>query len=232
MLPVVLIMGSFTQCEKSRQEIPVNIPDRSLLNGLIAAGIDVNGDGLISMKEAEATRAIVLAPSGIKDLTGLEAFINLDSLSINLNPLSQIDLAGNPSLRFLKFTSCELTDINVTGNTALVELNVGYNRLRELDLSRNRSLEKLVFNNNWITSIDLQFNTDLVKMISCGNQLTSLDISNNIALKLIGFDNMPMLTEVCVWTLPFPPPGISTLQEFSPNVAFTESCSTSGLEKD
>ncbi len=63
------------------------------------------------------------------------------------------------------------------------------------------------------------------KMISCGNQLTFLDISNNTNLTLAGFDNMPMLTKVCVWALPFPPSGVSLLMGFSPNVVFEMGCS-------
>jgi len=55
-------------------------------------------------------------------------------------------------------------------------------------------------------------------MISCGNLLTELDISNNTQLVRIGFDNMPMLHEVCVWTLPFPPPGVELLMDYSLNV--------------
>ena len=76
-----------------------------------------------------------------------------------------------------------------------------------------------------ITSLDLSANLGLTKMISCGNQLTRLDISRHTALELIGVDNMPMLTEVCVWTLPFPPDGVIVLQEFSPNINFTTTCS-------
>jgi hypothetical protein len=61
-------------------------------------------------------------------------------------------------------------------------------------------------------------------MISCGNQLSYLDISMHPNLTRIGVDNMPMLTEVCVWTLPFPPEGIVILQDYSPNIEYTTGC--------
>ena len=142
--------------------------------------------------EAEATGTLLIPPSAIRDLTGLEAFINLDSLSITLNPLSSMDLSGNSALRYLMCTYCELTS---------------------LDLS-----------NNLLTSLDLSANTGLTKMVTCGNQLSRLDISKHSALTLIGIDNMPMLTEVCVWTLPFPPSGVTTLQGFSPNINYITTC--------
>lgn len=222
MLFIVTLISS--QCDKSQPESPVHIPDGSFLGALIAAGIDADGDGRISYSEAEAARSLVLPPSGITDMTGLEALVNLDSLSITLNPLTTMDLSANTTLRFLSCTSCELTELDVSGNLELEHLNCGRNMLRELDVSKNLSLVTLVCNNNLLTGLNLRNNKVLVKMISCGNLLTTLDISNNIALKLVGVDNMPMLTEVCVWTLPFPPPGVTTLQEFSPNIVYVEQC--------
>ena len=221
---VILTTGCLFQCDTSMEIVLVNIPDDSFLSGLVAAGVDSDGDGQISRHEARVTRSLLLPPSGISDLTGLEAFIHLDSLYITLNPLKRIDLSANASLRYLSCTSCELTTLDVSENLLLEELDCGRNLLEELDVSRNLSLVKLVCNNNLLTDLDISVNTALVKMISCGNQLTTLDISNNTALLLVGFDNMPMLTEVCVWTLPFPPPGVTTLQEFSPHVVFTDRC--------
>ena len=72
---------------------------------------------------------------------------------------------------------------------------------------------------------DKVFMGALSTMICCGNRLTSLDISKHTALRMIGYDNMPLLTEVCVWTLSFPPPGVSVLREFSPNLVYTVICS-------
>lgn len=211
-------------CEKSPDEELVHIPDKAFLDGLIAGGVDTNGDGQISFAEAEATQSIVLPPSGISDLTGLDAFIKLDSFSITLNPLSGLDLSANTGLKYAECTYCELANLDVSENLLLEVFICSRNQIEELDVSQNLSLHTLVCKNNLLTSLDLSVNVDLVKMISCGNELSILDISNNTKLELIGFDNMPMLTEVCVWTLPFPPPGVTTLQGFSPNVVFTDQC--------
>ena len=91
---MIMAIGLIAACDKSGPEAFVQIPDGAFLNGLIASGVDKNGDGQISYQEAEATAAIKLPPSGITDLTGLEAFINLDSLTITLNPLSSLDNIG------------------------------------------------------------------------------------------------------------------------------------------
>jgi len=225
MLKLILFSSLLAGCDNSTEEEIVNVPDSAFLDGLIADGVDKNGDGLISYQEAEATEALLIPPSGITDLTGLEAFFNLDSLTITLNPLSGIDLSANSALRYLECTSCELTTLDVSNNLLLEELICGRNFLTELDISNNQSLAKLVCNNNLLTSLDLSAIKSLTKMISCGNQLSRLDISMHASLVLIGVDNMPMLTEVCVWTLPFPPEGIIVLQGFSPNINFISTCS-------
>jgi hypothetical protein len=222
---LILAPGLFFGCDKEAPEALVEIPDHGFMDALLGQGVDSNGDGLISMVEAEAVKTLVIPPSGITDLTGLEAFIRLDSFSITLNPLSGIDLTASTALRYLEATSCELSSLDVSHNLLLETLICGRNNLSELDVSHNQSLLTLVANNNLFTSLDLSANTRLRTMISCGNQLSSLDISRLSGLTSIGVDNMPMLTEVCVWTLPFPPEGIVVLQGFSPNIIFTTTCS-------
>jgi hypothetical protein len=213
-----------TQCQKEDPGETVHIPDQAFLEALIAQGIDGNGDGIISYTEAEQTQSIVLGPLGITDLTGLEAFVNLDSFSITLNPLLGLDLTRNVSLRYLSCESCELTTLNLEENGALQELNCGRNIFTSLDVSNNISLKRMTCNNNLLTTLDLSKNLELLLMISCGNRLTSLDLSANTSLTKIGIDNMPMLENVCVWTLPFPPDGVGILMGYSPNVKFTTDC--------
>jgi hypothetical protein len=218
-------MVLYAGCDNSDQEEIVPIPGKAFLDALIANGADLNGDGLISYPEAEATEAIVLPPSGITDLNGLETFVNLDSLTITLNPLGGINLSANTSLSYLEVTSSELTHLDISANHLLETLICGRNRLTEIDFSNNPALTTLIVNNNLLASLELSSITSLSTMISCGNQLGYLDISMHAELTKIGVDNMPMLAEVCVWTLPFPPEGIIVLQDFSPNIQYTTGCS-------
>jgi Leucine-rich repeat (LRR) protein len=221
---LLLFPAFIRECEKSPQNT-VEIPDPAFLNALISRGIDNNHDGLISHAEAEAIEFLLLPPSGITDLKGLEAFVNLDSLTITLNSLKAIDLSSNSALRYLDITYCELRDLDLGGNPQLETLICSRNSLTALDLSNNRELKTLVINNNQLSSLDLSPVRSLTTLITCGNEVRYLDISMHPELTKIGVDNMPMLTEVCVWTLPFPPEGILVLQEFSPNIQYTTNCS-------
>lgn len=271
-LVILLSLTLFAQCKKGDDKALVHIPDQNFLNELLEAGVDKDGDGQISYSEAESTLSLFLGPSNIKDLKGIEAFIELDTLDVYVNPLSPPDLSANFALRYLALRGCGLTQLDISKNAALkhldltgnegldsfletldlsgnpelevllilgneltaldlsqnprlLKINCSRNRIQELDLSSNLLLSEFKGTNNLLKNLDVRLNTALVVMVSCGNQLSTLDVSQNIHLKLIGFDNMPSIGEVCVWTLPFPPEGVRLLMGFSPNVYFTTSCS-------
>ncbi len=264
----VLPFLALVQCRQTSHEEIVSIPDQGFLKALVDLGVEKNGDGLISYPEAEATFSISLSPSSISDLSGLEAFINLDSLMIHMNPISNLDLSSNTSLKYLSCTACELKQLDVSynpflmyldcsggaamsntlthldlsmnpdleildcsenrlvsldlsNNQNLIELSCGRNQIEKLDVSINRTLIKLLVNNNLLTGIDVSNNTSLTKLITCGNQLIDLDVSGNTDIVILGVDNMTTIYEVCVWTTPFPPPGVIVLSDYSPNVYFT-----------
>jgi hypothetical protein len=219
-----LFTALLISCEETPQETPVEIPDKAFLQVLIDLGTDTNKDGQISQEEAEVVSTLTVPPSGITDLTGLEAFTRLDSLTITLNPLEGIDLSGNGALRYLECTYCELSTLDLSNNLELEELICNRNQLRELAISLNRSLVKLTCKNNLLSSLDLSANVGLTKMVSCGNMLNRLDISMLPNLTILGVDNMPMLTEVCVRALPFPPEGVTVIMGFSPNINFITTC--------
>jgi Leucine-rich repeat (LRR) protein len=108
------------------------------------------------------------------------------------------------------------------------------NLLTGLDLTKNTGLEFLICEDNLLNSINLSGLTSLNLLYCGGNQLTSLDLSTNTSLGSFGYyyytyalsiANMPSLQKVCVWTIPFPPAGLKTDDNGSPNVYFTTDCS-------
>jgi N-acetylneuraminic acid mutarotase len=188
----------------------VTIPDTAFLYALIEEGVDTNEDSLISYAEAEAILSLDVRESGISDMTGMEAFINLDSLICSENQIDSLD---------------------VSNNTALKLLDCSVNQLASLDVSENAALTSLLCSNNQLTTLDVSKNIALEVLGCDGNQLTSLDISNNNLIGSGDFDytelNLaanPSLKYVCVWTIPFPPAGVIIDTTGSPNVYFTTNC--------
>jgi len=58
-----------------------------------------------------------------------------------------------------------------------------------------------------------------------GNVLSALDVSGNLDLWNLFIEDMPTLTAVCVWELPFPPENVMVGVTGSPNAYFTTECS-------
>ena len=86
-------------------------------------------------------------------------------------------------------------------------------------------LERLDLAGNQLTTLDLSNNINLGDCDFDLNYLTTLDISNNNKIYQIEIQGMPSLTEVCVWTLPFPPRSVYVRDANSPNIYFTTECS-------
>jgi len=236
----------------------VNIPDTAFLHALIEYGVDINGDGLISYTEAEAVNGLDVSENSITNMTGIEAFVNLETLVcgrnqftsldvsycknlINLDlsaycsypgcwdgTIATLDISKNTELEILNCSGNSLTSLDVSNNTALLELRCVDTKLTSLNVSNNNALAKLICWNNQLTSLDLSNNTALVELDLCFNQLTSLDVSNNTSLYFFDMRGMTSLFEVCVWD-DFSIANQGVDTSGSPNVYFTTDCSTSAL---
>ncbi|KPJ98604.1 MAG: hypothetical protein AMJ60_07700 [Desulfobacterales bacterium SG8_35] len=138
------------------EQQPVNIPDTAFLYALIDEGVDTNGDSLISFEEAEATIALNvssytetgLCNGIISDLTGIEAFLNLNTLDCSCNQLTALDVTNNTALKSLICAENNLSEVDVSNNPELISLNVSLNDLTTLDISMNSQLESLFIGDN------------------------------------------------------------------------------------
>jgi len=203
----------------------VNIPDNNFKNKLLIHYplIDTNNDGEIQFSEAEAiTETIDVSgtfanPGEITDLTGIEAFINIDELKCEYNQLSSLSLNSNTILEDLFCDFNEITELDISNNTTLRTLSCSNNLLTSLDVLNNVNLEFLqcnfgiletldVSNNlilhylyvqvNQITNLDLTNNQELYVLICDDNQLTNLNLSNNINLRGIECKSNTNLTYI------------------------------------
>ena len=122
-----------------------NFPDpqfRALL-----ARFDQDGDGLLIPDEFLAVKEIDCEKNQeIYDLTGIELFTELESLSCWMCPLSSLDVSKNPNLKYLDCCETGLTSLDLSENTQLHQLWAYGNQFTELDLSNCYYLSKAVKN--------------------------------------------------------------------------------------
>ena len=84
----------------------VSIPDAAFLTALIEEGVDTDDDGVISFGEAKSVSYLRVLSTEIRDLKGIGAFVNLDTLLCRTVQISEIDLSKNIKLKCLSCDGC------------------------------------------------------------------------------------------------------------------------------
>ncbi len=147
------------------------IPDARFERALIELGIDTDQtiNGQIATQDALAVTSLEISDSSlpnypystndiydgmIHDFTGLEAFANMEQLSISITMAEQINLNGLVGLKHLQFGDNMLTNVDVSHNPLLesIEISNGgdvypFNSIGSLDLSHNPNINHIVATN-------------------------------------------------------------------------------------
>lgn len=168
------------------------IPDPNFEKILISQGIDkdgVNGKVLTSSISKITQLSVYDSTNKVSDLTGIEDFTALESLSCSNGSITKLDVSKNQNLKSLFCSNNLLTSIDVSKNLNLVNLDVSYNNLTAIDVTKNTRLDYLRLTSNQIASVDISQNTSLTSLAVKVNKLTSLDVSKNTALTSIEASN-------------------------------------------
>ena len=171
----------------------VNIPDANFKAALIADGVDANNDGEIQVSEAEDETNIDLRNFEISSLEGIQSFVNLRYLDVSHNNLTEIDLSQNTLLVELLLWDNQLTSLNVSTSTQLAYLFCSNNQLTNIDLSQNTELTEFYASYNQLLYNVLNQNPNLIHVGLEGNQLESIDLSQSSELLSIDLDNNNLL---------------------------------------
>jgi hypothetical protein len=165
-----------------------NFPDE-IFRKYVADNFDKDGDGVLSAEEIAAVTELNVRYLDIYDLTGIQYFKNLETMYCFNNNLTNLDVSKNTALKSLECDNNQITSLDLSNNTALEELYCTNNNLSTLDLSNNPALTHLICFYNQLTSLDISKTSNL-QFLSCYlNQLTSLDVSNNAKLSSLDSKN-------------------------------------------
>ncbi len=169
--------------------VPIEDPNFkiALLNGY-----DTNGDGEISIREADNIRYLCLSSSEINSLNGIEYLDNLFYLRVEGTGITNLVLSNN-QLDTLYCRNNHIESIDVTNCPSLKTLNCDNNQLTELDLPNSHSLQFLYCSSNQLTELDLSNSHSLQFLYCSSNQLTELDLSNNLNLQEVDCSSNPLV---------------------------------------
>ena len=113
-----------------------------------------------------------------------------DLYNYSSGSLTSLDVSGCTALIELNCSGNKLTRLNASDCTGLKELECWNNQLTSLNVSGCTALTELYCRSNQLTSLDVSSCTSLTKFICRGNQLTSLDVSSCTSLtELSCWDN-------------------------------------------
>ena len=155
---------------------------------------DTDKDGILSAEECAAVENLYLNSKSIKDLTGIEYFTNLESLSCVENQLTSLDVSKNTALTHLDCSENKLAALDISKNTALKVLTCYKNQLTALDVSKNTALTSLWCNDNVLTTLDVSTQSLLDNLRCDNNKLTVLDLSKNAVLASLMCNNNALTT--------------------------------------
>ncbi len=158
-----------------------NFPDDNF-RSYIENAFDSNGDGILQLSELESVKVINCVKKNIADLTGVEHFTKLEKLLCGYNQLTNLDISSNTALTDLMCNKNKLTTLNISNNRELTKLNCSENQLTNLDISSNNALTDLMCYKNKLTTLNVSNNSKLKYLYCYDNLLETLNISNNTAL--------------------------------------------------
>lgn len=195
----------------SAQAQTVAIPDVNFEQRLIDLYIDSNGlTGDILISDTVNIFALDVSTDTniplISDLTGIEAFLDLNWLNIARNQITNLDLSSNTYLRnvyakdnllesidvsqsaylaHLNIENNNLMSLNITQNPNLLNLFADGNNLEMLDVTQNPNLEVLDVGESNLQTLNVLQNPNLTDLVVANNNLQVLDITQNPNLKYL-----------------------------------------------
>ena len=188
--------GSFTDSEYATITVTtldntIHFADKVLERRLLAMTepkIDADGDGKITFEEAAAVKELQLGfdlkPEStvdcVTDITGLEYFTSLETLSLKFNSVSDIKpIEGISTLKVLILGENPISSINLDKLGELTDLRLYGTNISDIDLTKTPKLESLYLQRTNVSKVDLTplQSLDQALLNKCSN-LTELKASN------------------------------------------------------
>lgn len=165
------------------------VPDDAFEQRLIDLGLDDVMDDYVVTNNINILESLNINDLGVEDMTGIEDFEALETLSMSGNLVSEMDISQNLELISLFCYDNLLDNLDITQNIMLEILNCDGNSLTELNVSQNSNLTSLDCFGNNLTELDVTQNPELFTLICEDNQLANLNISQNPLLNYLDCAN-------------------------------------------
>ena len=170
-----------------------NFPDEDFRNWVLNQ--KYGKDGKLTKEEiAEVTfmnlfPQNIIAEGHIKSLKGIEYFTAVEKLICSRNELTELDLSKNTALTWLECDQNHLTELNLSKNTELTYLDCNSNELTALDMSCCNKLTELNCSMNELITLNVSGCCAMTFLKCYSNQLTLIDMLGCTSLATIWASN-------------------------------------------
>ena len=127
---------------------------------------------------------------GITSVKGIEKLTNLETLYLDDNKISSMDLSHNTNLKDLIIEKNNVRSLDLSANTNLEALSAQGNGMYSLKLPQSASnIKSLGLGGNDLKQFDPKKYTGLIALDLSDNGIESIDLSNNTALLVLKLAN-------------------------------------------
>ncbi|MCB9271132.1 MAG: T9SS type A sorting domain-containing protein [Lewinellaceae bacterium] len=167
------------------------IPDPNFEQALIDLGIDKDGivNGQMATVDAVGVTGLDVSSRYIKNISGIEIFVDLVTLNCRKNLLTNIDLNHNTLLENLYCDENQLIVVNIENNLALKSLSCTKNAITKLSIDDKVLLTSLYCFGNKIINLNISQLNKLVILNCHTNQISKLDVDNSTELEYLYCSN-------------------------------------------
>ena len=172
------------------------VPDDNFEQALIDLGYDTTLDDFVTTANINTVETLDISNKNISNIIGIQDFTALKFLTAYDNRISSIDLTQNTALIDLDLGINQLTTIDLTQNVALTYADFLSCELTAIDVSQNIALKELkLYGNSQLATVDVSTNTNLELLAIGSTQVSTVDVTNNPNLKklYIGGDDITTL---------------------------------------
>lgn len=180
-----VMLGCSTDAEMGLEEqIPneigvatTEIGDRAFEQALIDLNFDEVLDGAIVDSRVNSVTNLNLDGLGITSLSGIEAFENLENLSVRGNQLMTLDVSRNSKLKFVWAEDNQLANLVANGLPIIEKIGADNNQLSVFNPSGLTTLQYLGLSNNRLGSINVSNNLALTDFFIAENPLSCIQVN-------------------------------------------------------
>ena len=187
-----------------------NFEDYLEYNGI---GDGIFGNDSVLTSNIASVLFIYANNENISDLTGINDFLDLQTLWINDNNISNLTINNLNDLDEIECNNNQLTSITLNNLPSLSSVSIVGNSLSTLDLSTCPNLSFLNCDNNQLTYLDISQHPYLMNCFCNNNMLTSINMHPHLSLLYCSNNNLTTLVTF---------PGMNNLDCSNNNLSFLQ----------